>query len=849
MHSRLNPKVDLTNCDREPIHHLGAIQPIGFLVAVGTDWQISRASANLSDFVGRPADQVLGLPLTEIFASDAIHTLRNMASMLRGVDAVERAFAVPLQDGGPLFDLAVHFSGRILIIEAEPSVGGRNDASSMVRSMMSRVRQLQTTREFLQEAARQVRALTGFDRVMVYRFDRTGSGEVVAEARRSGVDSFLGLNYPASDIPTQARALYMRNIFRIITDVEATPAMIVPQFDLEGTPLDLSMSVLRSVSPIHIEYLRNMGVAASLSISIVVEGRLWGLFACHHYAAKRPNFVERTAAELFGSMFSLMLESRERAAEAEYEEKARAVSDRLLSVIAEDAGQMTDAAWFGSVVADAIPSDGVGVFVGGVMSLSGLTPDEAQFRGILSLLNRTVSSDIFTTDHIATLIPEAAGYAGRAAGLLAIPISRAPRDYVVLFRSERLRSVRWAGNPEKPVEFGPNGPRLTPRKSFEEWSELVKGKALPFSAAELRIANTLRGALLEIVLRLTDAAGEERRRAEERQTLLIAELNHRVRNILALVRGLVSQTRQRGGAVQDMMQTLDLRVQALARAHDQVSADRLAPASLTTLIETEASAFLGPKRDRVVIGGADVKLAPDAFTVMALVIHELVTNAAKYGALSDNGKVNVSWQRDPQGNLALEWRESGGPPVTAPTRRGFGSTIIERSVPHELGGAAKIRYRVTGLEADFTVPARHVEASERGVLPEPVSGIVASSDDLLVLDDKVVLLVEDSLMIALECEAFLLQLGAREVLLASSVDDAHALIDGRPIDLAVLDVNLGSETSLSIADTLVARSTPVIFATGYGEALSLPQKFAQTRTIVKPYAAAELRQAAQSLFG
>jgi light-regulated signal transduction histidine kinase (bacteriophytochrome)/CheY-like chemotaxis protein len=845
----LNSKtVDLSNCDREPIHQLGAIQPLGFLLAVGTDWLVARASANIAQFVGKTPDDVLGRPLTELLESQAVHDLRNMAAMLRGADAVERSFATKLTDDGQRYDVAVHFVGKLLVIEAEPSAGDRGDASSMVRSMMSRVRLLRSTSEFLQEASRQVRALTGFDRVMVYRFDKTGSGEVVAESRRSGVDSFLGLNYPASDIPAQARSLYLRNIFRIIVDVDAKPAMIVPQFDFDGAPLDLSMSVLRAVSPIHIEYLRNMGVGASLSISIIVEGRLWGLFACHHYGAKRTNFVERTAAELFGSMFSLMLESRERAADAEYEEKARAVSDRLLSVIAEDADQMADAEWFGSVVADAIPSDGVGVHVGGVTSLSGLTPDEGQFRGIMSLLNRNASGEIFTTDNIASLIPEAAAYAGRSAGLLAIPISRSPRDYVVLFRSERLRNVRWAGNPEKPVEFGPNGARLTPRKSFEEWSELVKGKAMPFTDPEQRIANTLRGALLEVVLRLTDAAGEERRKAEERQTLLIAELNHRVRNILALVRGLVSQTRQSGGDAQEMMQTLDLRVQALARAHDQVSADRMAPASLTALIETEASAYLGAKRERVRIQGKDVKLAPEAFTIMALVVHELVTNAAKYGALSDSGSVQIAWSRDRDGDLLLTWREIGGPAVTAPTRRGFGSTIIERSVPHELGGQASVRYRVTGFEADFTVPARYVTEAERNTAPEPHAA-KRQPAPASPLKDKAVLLVEDSLMIALECEASLLQLGAREVMMASSVEEARALLAAQAVDLAVLDFNLGGENSMPIADTLIERSIPVIFATGYGEALALPSQYSGTRTVVKPYTTAELQQAVAELLG
>ncbi|MCI3135020.1 HWE histidine kinase domain-containing protein [Phenylobacterium aquaticum] len=837
MHSP-TPEIDLTDCDREPIHQLGFVQPFGFLVAFGGDWLVTRASANLVDFLGREAEEVLGGAATDLFCAEAIHVIRNMAAVLRGPDAVERGFDVALTEGGPPYDLAIHFSGPNLVVEAEPAAPDRADASALVRGMMSRVRQTPTLRDFLHEACRQVRALTGFDRAMVYRFDKTGSGEVMAEARRTGVDSYLGLNFPASDIPIQARALYVRNIFRVIADVEATPSPITPQLDPEGAPLDLSLSVLRAVSPVHIEYLRNMGVAASLSISIVVEGRLWGLFACHNLTPRRPSFVERTAAELFGAMFSLMLESRERTAEAEYERKARAVADRLLATIAQDAGQMADAEWFGGVVGEAIPSEGVGVLIDGIVSLSGLTPDRAEFLALLAVLNRRASNQIYATDHLADLLPAASAYAARAAGMLVIPISRSPRDYVVLFRPELLRAIRWAGDPQKPAQA--DGGRLSPRTSFQEWSQMVRGRAAPFTPAELRIAETLRGALLEVVLRLAEAAGQERQRADERQTLLIAELNHRVRNILALIRGLVSQTRQGPGDGQDMMLTLDLRVQALARAHDQVTADRMAPASLTGLILTEASAFLGARRDRVRVLGQDVRLAPEAFTVMALVIHEMVTNAAKYGALSDSGWVEIDWRRDTAGDLILTWRELGGPVVAAPARRGFGSTIIERSVPHELGGRAELRYALGGLEAEFTVPERFLAAGEPADLMPPAAGLDTPPVEATPLRDLVVLLVEDSLMIALECEASLLTLGAREVLVAGSVAEAHALLATREVDLGVLDFNLGKETSVSVADILIAQGKPVVFATGYGEALNLGPQHQAARVITKPYTLKDL---------
>ncbi|MFO1014887.1 MAG: HWE histidine kinase domain-containing protein [Caulobacteraceae bacterium] len=834
--------VDLDNCDREPIHILGAVQKFGFLIAVSSAWMVTRVSDNISEFLETTPDEALGQPLAAIIDGEALHEIRNRIALLVAPDAVERLFGVELIAGRAPFDVAVHFSGTTIVIEAEPSADDSSEAASLVRTMMTRLGQTGAMNVFLREAARQVRALTGIDRVMVYKFDQTGSGEVVAEVLRPGVDSFMGLNYPASDIPMQARALYVRNVFRIIADVDDSGRRILPVRDAEGAPLDLSMSVLRAVSPIHLEYLRNMGVKASLSISIIVEGRLWGLFACHHYETHLPSFVRRTAAELFGQMFSLMLESRERRETLDYESHARGVADRMMSVVAQNNDALTDADWLGSVIAEAIPSEGVGVSMGGQVSLSGLTPSDTQFGDIVSALARQGVSRVHSTDSIGTLVPDAAAFANRAAGLLAIPASRMPQDYVVLFRPERLRSVRWAGNPEKAVEYGPHGARLTPRKSFEEWSELVKGKAAPFTGSELRVAEGLRTALLEVVMRLADAAGEERRRSEEQQTLLIAELNHRVRNILALIRGLVNQTRRADLTTEQFVETLDQRIQALARSHDQITADRWGPARLIDLIETESGAYLGQKRSRLTWAGPNVQVDPQAFTVLALVFHELTTNAAKYGALSDSGEVRVSWELDAAGDLVIDWTELGGPVVQAPTRRGFGTTIIEQSIPHELNGKAEVRYRPAGLEARFCVPARYVAGVQEPIAAAPAAAR-GGPDDARPLAGKTVLLVEDSMIIAMDAEDALRGMGAREVRLASTVPHAKALVGEGGIDVAVLDFNLGHESSLPVAEMLAAASTPYIFVTGYGEELVLPASLARPPTVKKPYADGAMAQA------
>src|SRR3990167_1588755 len=437
-------EVDLTNCDREPIHMLGAIQPFGFLLAVDTDWLVVHASTTTLRFLGLPATDLIGRPLTQVMSGHAIHGVRGRLQIMRGAGAVERMFGQPLVDGGEDFDLALHYSGRMLIIEGEPSQAeALIEAASAVRYMTMRIAARPGFEDFCHEAARQVRALTEFDRVMVYRFNHDGAGEVIAESVRPGVGSFLGQRYPASDIPVQARALYERNWLRIIADVDAEVSPITPQISVTGEPVDLSMSMLRAVSPIHIEYLRNMGVGASLSISILRDGKLWGLFACHHYAPKHISYERRTAAELFGQLFSLTLESREREIETRRHAEARALHDRMMAtVVGAPQGADTLSPYLDDLCR-LVHCDGLALWLEGRLTLRDSTPDASNVHALIRLLREKDTHSVFATNEIAALLPSAASWAGKAAGMMAAPLSRAPRDYLIFFRKEEAQTVVW----------------------------------------------------------------------------------------------------------------------------------------------------------------------------------------------------------------------------------------------------------------------------------------------------------------------------------------------------------------------------------------------------------------------
>jgi light-regulated signal transduction histidine kinase (bacteriophytochrome) len=488
------------------------------------------------------------------------------------------------------------------------------------------------------------------------------------------------LHYPASDIPQQARILYERNWLRIIPDIAASPSPIQPSLDRTGLPLDLSLSILRSVSPIHIEYLHNMGVSSSMSVSILRQTKLWGLFACHHYETHHVPFGRRTAAELFGQIFSLMVENRERENESVYETRAHKLHQQLVSVMAGEETRFETIIAHLDDIGDLLTCDGVGVWVNGGGTLKGLSE-----------------------------YPQGRDFAERAAGMLVVPLSQPARDYLIFFRKELARSVNWAGDPSKPVTVGPSGARLTPRKSFELWKETVKGQSQDWLPGECRIAETLRVSLLEVILRLSSVTDAERRRSQEHQELLIAELNHRLRNILTLIRGVISQSKDSATNLEDFTKIVGGRIHALARAHDQITADNWGPASFHRLISAETGAYLGSRADRVVISGPDILLEPQAFTTVALVLHEMITNSAKYGALSDTlGQVDIATSIDQRGQLVVNWEEHGGPPVRPPTRRGFGSTVIERSIPHDLNGESELEFILAGVKARFVIPSAYV---------------------------------------------------------------------------------------------------------------------------------------------
>ncbi|MFT0859718.1 HWE histidine kinase domain-containing protein [Ancylobacter sp. G4_0304] len=826
--------VDLTNCDREPIHVPGYIQPHGCLLACDAAVSIvERHSENACERLGC-VGPILGRPLAQAIGAEAAGRIAATLGAMApdAPPALMFDLAVP---SGARFDVTLHRSGGQVVVELEPASAQDGPALDRVRGILARIRDEENIDNLLHLTSRVLRDALRYDRVMVYRFAADGAGQVVSEDKREDLESFLGQWFPASDIPQQARELYRRNIIRVIGDAGGARSAILPEVEPGIEPLDLSHAHLRAVSPIHLEYLRNMGVAASMSISVMIDGTLWGLIACHHYAPRVLPMADRVAAEMFGSFFALRLHALKQKRTLVSATEARRALDRFLSLASknDDVGGLLRANLkeFGSL----IPCNGIGLWLGGEWTGEGTVPPEAMVPGLARFVGTQAEGRIWVSDALSEAWPPGESFADEVSGVLALPLSQLPRDYLFFFRSEMVHTLDWAGRPEKTYETGPLGDRLTPRKSFAIWKETVRGRANPFSDSDREIAEATRSALVDILLRHNEMMADERAMADTRQRMLNEELNHRVKNILAIIQSLVERSKQDGRSLEAYAESLRGRIQALALAHDQVVRGAGGGAFLD-LLRAELSPY-GGTASRILLHGPALALDARAFSVMALVLHELATNAAKYGALSrPGGELDVRWHME-EGDCVVVWRESGGPKIAeAPRRSGFGTALIERSIPYDLSGESRIVFNEDGLEAHFRISGQHVAAEGDSDGPVDAVAEVDVTISSNTLADARLLLVEDQMLIAMDVELMLNDGGITDIVTSASVADALRKLKDFTPDLAVLDVNLGSgTTSAPVAQELKKRGVPFIFATGYGDRSMIPPDCADVPVLSKPY--------------
>ncbi|SKB42490.1 PAS domain-containing sensor histidine kinase [Luteibacter sp. 22Crub2.1] len=500
---------DLNACDREPIHIPGSIQPHGVLiVADAATRTILQISENAADVLGVDLDAVLDAPLHEVIGlPDDLFIDDERPAHSSWVPVV---FPHDVDKSG--WYATVHAYDTRWMIEIEPREDYFDDDPLRVAYDLTHKLEIDgNVQRAATRVARTIRGLLGYDRVMVYRFDHDWHGEVVAESRKDELEPYLGLHYPATDIPVQARALYLRNRVRQISDCKYIPSRILPPYDPQTSEAtDLSDVSLRSVSPVHLEYLGNMGVTATLVASIIANGRLWGLIACHHYSPFFCDHRMRQVADSVARAFATRVAAIEEMDKIEVESTLLTVREKLITAFNEsDRIDPELLATLAPELLEVVDADGVAIFAGNRVIRHGHLPDEAallRIRDVVGTSDTPMMADSITgvlnTDEVGRHYPELAGpeFAGLAAGVIFMPLQADSHNAVVWTRAEQVRNVRWAGNPSlAKLEVIP-GARLSPRQSFSSWQETVRGRSRPWSRQHLDSARGLR-VLIEMMER------------------------------------------------------------------------------------------------------------------------------------------------------------------------------------------------------------------------------------------------------------------------------------------------------------------------------------------------------------
>ncbi|WP_331273033.1 SpoIIE family protein phosphatase [Motilibacter deserti] len=581
--------VDLTTCDREPIHIPGSIQPHGLLMAVDEATRTTVVvSENVRALAGIDAADVVGARPATVLGDTLSPVLRRRASAEDLMEPIRvRMPAGPGSLAGTEVDIVMHRSDGLVVVELEPA-----DATSGVsavsyraaRAAMTRLTETSSLPELCDALAREIRSLTGFDRVMVYRFDAEWNGEVVAEDKRDDLNAFLGLHYPATDIPVQARALYTVNWTRLIADVGYRP---VPLVSSRSEPLDLSHAVLRSVSPIHIEYLTNMGVTASMSVSLLQDGQLWGLVACHHYSGPhRPSYDARSAAEFLGQTASRLIAERRRADDSVMAMIAQARLTHIASALARDTRAPLEAlAHARELLLGLVEADGAALTTPDGLLLVGETPDVDAVAQIARILARHDPA-LASTDNVPSLHPDLERASERAAGALRVGLG--PDEWVLFTRVQQERVVDWGGDPHNKALAAAEGPdvRLSPRKSFDKWREVVRGRSLPWERWQLDAADGLRTHIASAIVR---RSREQIVMAEALQRAIILHEAPRFRGLEVAARYAPAQGGQLGGDWWDALRLADGRI---ALVVGDVAGHGVAAAAAMAQVRTALRAYL-----------------------------------------------------------------------------------------------------------------------------------------------------------------------------------------------------------------------------------------------------------------
>lgn len=826
----------MQTCADEPVHIPGTVQPFSYVFGVSIETSdITYASGNCSDLFGQHPLALIGLGGRDVLGPEVWHGVRNAVSL--STIAQQTAMAGEFVINNQSCIVRAHQSDNQYVIEIEPAAEATLDAAGAIKTLTYLTEQIQrcdTEAQLFNVTVEMLQHLTGYDRVLIYRFDANFDGEVLAEAKQRSMESFAGLRFPHWDIPHQARAIMARVPLRLIRDVSQEPVTLLGRPGLPA--LDTTLADCRGVSPIHQEYLRNMGVMGSMTLSVMVDGCLWGMISFHH---RRPRLPEPTTRSLLTGFLLAFAGKLETLHQKSTLQRIKDLDNTLAHLQSpEDAEIRSILPTSAPLLMEVFKAHGIASLGAGEVVGLGALPDMEVIEALSALA--LSSNEILSVENLSNRLPDLVGKLYGVGGALVMGL-HGDRT-ICLFRNVIEREVVWAGNPQKSIAAENGRVQLAPRTSFSTYLEQVTGECDTWSENDIYLLGHLRTHLRAADRQLL------MNKLSRQQSLMIGELNHRVRNILTLVRSVSLQARKQHTSVESYANALEGRIEALAVAHDIASGKPDKPISISYLIRQQLKPFEPVMKKQVQIDGQGGYLRPDVTAVFSLVLHELTTNAVKYGALKDNdGRVIISIVLEENG-YRLTWREQGGPKVAPPKEIGFGMGMIEQAVPHELGGTAKVAFEPQGFSADFLFPSQIFQPApsdqpsdaplviqKTSTLPEVIDFLLSGN----------VMLLEDNFVIAKAMAVQIGELCAQDVSICATSEAALDLLTDEVPVFAVLDIDLGrGQTSMPVARKLLALGVPFIFVSGYGENSDLPEGLKDVPTLSKPLSSDEFRAAA-----